>query len=379
MNKTSHWLLFLVALPLSPGYSQVPDTSTLTVIFAGDIMGHDEQIAGAWDEETQSYNYEPTFRYVRPFIEQADIAVGNLEVTLAGAPYTGYPQFSSPDELARASSAAGFDVMIQANNHALDRGKKGYERTLSVLDTIGLIHTGTFRDADDRNRNYPLILEKNNIRIALLNYTYGTNGLVIPPPFIINRIDTLQISMDLQKAGLALPDFVIVTIHWGEEYQRVENPHQQRIASFLFRHGADAVIGSHPHVIQPVRKYFPDPPDSSKYNVVVYSLGNFVSNQRAQYKDGGILFYMKLNKTRSGTVLTQYSYLPCWVWRAELSGKYTFHILPADLYNRSENFFNMPETDRYRIDRFYEETKEHLKGIPENAFFQQRRLEEDGD
>jgi hypothetical protein len=185
--------------------------------------------------------------------------------------------------------------------------------------------------------------------------------------------------MDLQKAGLALPDFVIVTIHWGEEYQRVENPHQQRIASFLFRHGADAVIGSHPHVIQPVRKYFPDPPDSSKYNVVVYSLGNFVSNQRAQYKDGGILFYMKLNKTRSGTVLTQYSYLPCWVWRAELSGKYTFHILPADLYYRSENFFNMPETDRYRIDRFYEETKEHLKGIPENAFFQQRRLEEDGD
>ena len=354
---------------LATGYSQVPDTSSLTLVFAGDIMGHDEQISGAWEEETKSYNYEPVFRYVRPFIEQADIAIGNLEVTLAGAPYSGYPQFSSPDELARASSEAGFDVMIQANNHALDRGKKGYERTLSTLDTVGLIHTGTFRDSDDQDRNYPLILEKNDIRIALLNYTYGTNGIVIPPPFIINRIDTHQISIDLQKARLAMPDFVIVTIHWGDEYQRIENAQQRELASFLFRQGTDAIIGSHPHVVQPVRKVYSDPSDSSKYNVAVYSLGNFVSNQRAQYKDGGIMFFMKLRKTKSGTVLAEYNYLPCWVWRAELSNQYTFHILPVDLFNRNVDLFNMPDTDRSRLNRFYEDTKEHLKGIPESIFF----------
>jgi poly-gamma-glutamate capsule biosynthesis protein CapA/YwtB (metallophosphatase superfamily) len=369
MVKTYCFLPVLLIFLQATGYSQVPDTSFITLVFAGDIMGHDEQIAGAWDEESQAYNYEPTFRYVRPFIEQADIAIGNLEVTLAGPPYSGYPQFSSPDELAKASSAAGFDVMIQANNHALDRGKKGFERTLSTLDTVSLIHTGAFRDADDRDRNYPLILEKNNIRIALLNYTYGTNGIVIPPPFIINRIDTLQIRKDLQKASLAMPDFVIVTVHWGDEYQRVENMQQRELASFLFRQGTDAIIGSHPHVVQPVRKYYSDPPDSSKYNMVVYSLGNFVSNQRAQYKDGGIVFFMKLSKTASGTVLAEYSYLPCWVWRAEQSGKYAFHILPVDLYNRNVSLFNMPDTDRSRINRFYEDTKEHLKGIPENDFF----------
>lgn len=375
MLRTFCCLPVLLKLLLMPGYAQVPDTSALTLVFAGDIMGHDEQISGAWDEETQAYNYEPIFRYVRPFIEQADIAIGNLEVTLAGAPYSGYPEFSSPDELAKASAAAGFDVMIQANNHALDRGKKGYERTLSTLDTISLIHTGTFRDADDRDRNYPLILEKNDIRIALLNYTYGTNGLVIPPPFIINRIDTHQIHLDLQKARLAMPDFVIVTIHWGDEYQRVENVQQRELASFLFRHGTDAIIGSHPHVVQPVRRFYADASDSSKFNVVVYSLGNYISNQRAQYKDGGIMFFMKLSKTRSGTVLAEYSYLPCWVWRTELSGKYAFHILPVDLYNRNASLISMPDTDRSKINRFYEDTKEQLKGIPESVFYNDFKLD----
>jgi poly-gamma-glutamate capsule biosynthesis protein CapA/YwtB (metallophosphatase superfamily) len=356
--------------------SQQRDTSALTLVFAGDIMGHDEQITGAWDEAAKFYDYEPTFRYIRPFIEEADIAIGNLEVTLAGPVYSGYPQFSSPDELAEAASAAGFDVMIQANNHALDRGVKGFNRTLGVLDTLNLIHTGTFRNPGERAVNYPLILEKNNIRIALLNYTYGTNGLVIPSPCIINRIDTVVIKTDLQKVRVANPDFVIVTIHWGEEYQRTENRQQQQLAAFLFRNGTDAVIGSHPHVIQPVRKYYPDPIDSSLFNLVVYSLGNFVSNQRAQYKDGGIVFRMKLIKTADGTVLSDYNYLPYWVYRVDLSGKSTFHVLPVDLYFQNEANFNMMEHDRYKIQRFYEDTREHLKNIPESGFFNDRTLEE---
>jgi len=355
---------------------QHPDTSILSLVFAGDIMGHDEQIRGAWKDATKSYDYEPTFRYIRPFIEEADIAIGNLEVTLAGPSYTGYPQFSSPDDLAEAASAAGFDVMIQSNNHALDRGVKGFNRTLNILDTLDFIHTGTFRNPDERVINYPLILEKNNIRIALLNYTYGTNGLIIPPPCIINRIDTVMIKADLQKARLACPDFVIVTMHWGEEYQRTENRQQQQLAAFLFRHGADAIIGSHPHVIQPVRKYYPDPLDSSKYNIVVYSLGNFVSNQRAQYKDGGILFRIQLLKSPGGTVVSDYNYLPYWVYRVDVTGLSTFYVLPVDLYFRNEDRFRLMEHDRYKISRFYEDTREHLKGTPESGFFSEWQWEE---
>ena len=194
-----HYLAIILFLVYDlAGFSQ-SDTSRLKLVFAGDIMGHDEQITGAWNAILNNYEYEPTFRYVKPYIEQADIAVANLEVTLAGPPYKGYPQFSSPDALAIAARDAGFDVFIQANNHALDRGRKGFNRTMRILDSLNIFHTGTFADSLRRVINYPLILEKNGIRIALLNYTYGTNGIVIPRPSIINRIDTSKIRVGSGK------------------------------------------------------------------------------------------------------------------------------------------------------------------------------------
>jgi poly-gamma-glutamate synthesis protein (capsule biosynthesis protein) len=349
------------------GFAQQEDTSKLTLVFAGDIMGHDEQIKGAWDTTINSYNYECTFRYIRPYIEKADIAVANLEVTLAGEPYNGYPQFSSPDELAIAARDAGFDVFIQANNHALDRGKTGFKRTLIVLDSLNIIHTGTFTDSLSRLLNYPLILEKNRIRIALLNYTYGTNGLQIPKPCIINRIDTGQIKKDLKHAATANPDFTIVTIHWGEEYERMENQQQQKIAAFLLKNGADAVIGSHPHVVQPIRRFFNA--DSSGYKIVVYSLGNFVSNQRAQYKDGGILFEIQLSKTTGKMEISHFSYLPSWVYREDLPQKSMFYVIPVTWYENNPGLLELKDYDRYKLSRFAQDTREHLPDVPESTFF----------
>ncbi len=348
------------------------DTSRLSLVFAGDIMGHDEQITGAWDDSMDVYNYEPTFRYVRSFIEQADIAIGNLEVTLAGKPYKGYPQFSSPDALAVAARDAGFDVFIQANNHALDRGQAGFRRTLLMLDSLEIIHTGTFSDSSKRQLQYPLILEKKGIRIALLNYTYGTNGINIPSPFIINRIDTFQIRQDLNKTCLANPDFVIVTIHWGEEYQRFENRTQQNLAGFMLKHGADAIIGSHPHVIQPVKSY--PGTDSSLNHIVVYSLGNFVSNQRAQFKDGGILVELKLIKTIDRTRVEDFSYLPTWVHRVDYPGKSTFQVIPVSFYENNTALIRLSDHDRYKISLFAKDTREHLKNIKENDFFKVNHL-----
>jgi poly-gamma-glutamate capsule biosynthesis protein CapA/YwtB (metallophosphatase superfamily) len=344
--------------------SQQPDTSRLSLLFAGDIMGHDEQIAGAWDSSTKTYNYEPVFRFIKPIIVRSDIAIANLEVTLAGPPYKGYPQFSSPNALAIAAKDAGFDVFIQANNHALDRGPEGFCRTISVLDSLELMHTGTFADSIDRRMHYPLILEKNNIRIALLNYTYGTNGLEIPKPFIINRIDTVLILQDLEKARLAGIDFVIVTIHWGEEYERTENNQQKKLASFILSHGAGAIIGSHPHVVQPVELFHSR--DSVLTGVVVYSLGNFVSNQRAQYKDGGIVFKMNLIKTTSGTKIGNFSYLPSWVYREDTLGRSVFYVIPVSLYEKNNHLFRLKDFDQYKIARFAQDTREHLKNIPEN-------------
>jgi poly-gamma-glutamate capsule biosynthesis protein CapA/YwtB (metallophosphatase superfamily) len=339
------------------------DTSRVSLLFAGDIMGHNEQITGARDSTHGTYNYEPTFRFVKPVIEKADIAIANLEVTLAGPPFSGYPQFSSPDALAAAARDAGFDVLIQANNHALDRGAAGFKRTLHVLDSLQITHTGTFNDSTDRRLHYPLMLEKNNIRIALLNYTYGTNGLEIPPPYIINRIDSGIINQDLIRARQASPDFVIVTIHWGVEYERVANDQQKKLASFILSHGADAIIGSHPHVIQPVELIYRA--DSSVNQLVVYSLGNYVSNQRAQYKDGGIMFNLDLVKTAAGTRIGHYSYIPSWVYRKDLTGRSIFYILPVSLYEQDSSVIELKDYDQYKLSRFASDTREHLGNIPE--------------
>jgi poly-gamma-glutamate capsule biosynthesis protein CapA/YwtB (metallophosphatase superfamily) len=343
------------------------ETCHLKLVFAGDLMGHDEQISGAWNDSLKAYCYEPVFSYVKPFIEQADIAIANLEVTLAGPPYTGYPQFSSPDALAIAARNAGFDLFIQSNNHALDRGKKGFNRTLKILDSLNIIHTGTFYDSANRKVNYPLIIDKNGIRLAILNYTYGTNGITISLPSIINRIDTSVIRKDLIKAQSANPDFIIMTLHWGEEYQRFENREQQRLAAFMLKNGADVIIGSHPHVIQPV-KYYPTP-DSTMSKIVVYSLGNFVSNQRAQYKDGGIMFELNLVKTDGNTHVADFSYMPAWVYRKDKPGKSLFYIVPVSYYEQNPGLFNFNEYNRYKISLFSTDTREHLKNVKENSFF----------
>jgi poly-gamma-glutamate capsule biosynthesis protein CapA/YwtB (metallophosphatase superfamily) len=357
--------IIIILFVLAPGraIAQSNDTSRVSLLFAGDIMGHDEQITSALNADSGTYNYEPTFRYIKPVIEKADIAIANLEVTLAGPPYRGYPQFSSPDALAGAAINAGFDVFIQANNHALDRGQSGFKRTLHVLDSLNILHTGTFLDSTDRNLRYPLMLEKNNLRIALLNYTYGTNGLEIPAPYIINRIDTVLISRDLMRARRANPDYIIVTLHWGEEYERFANQQQKKLASFILRHGANVIIGSHPHVIQPVELIYGA--DSTVTSLVVYSLGNFVSNQRAQYKDGGIIFTLNLVKTASETRIEKYSYMPSWVYREDFTGHSVFYILPVSLYEQNPGVIDLKDYDQFKLSRFAEDTREHLKNIPE--------------
>lgn len=359
-------VIFACLDPVS--FAQKKDTSQLTLLFAGDIMGHEEQIAGAWSSSAKKYNYEPTFRYVKPLAEEADIAIANLEVTLAGEPYRGYPQFSSPDALATAARDAGFDVFLQANNHALDRGKAGFVRTLTILDSLQIIHTGTFLNPVNRHKDHPLILERNGIRIALLNYTYSTNGISIPKPYIINRIDTALIRRDLKKARLANPHYIFVALHWGEEYQRNESVHQKNWANFILKNGADAIIGSHPHVVQPISFYAGK--DSGEKKIIVYSQGNFVSNQRAQYKDGGILIELKLQKTDDQVFPIEIAYIPTWVYRSDSAQTYQFTILPVSLYEKNSAFFHLSDHDKYKLAQFASDTRQHLKNVRERLVCQ---------
>ncbi len=326
MVKYFFGLLFIT----STVFSQ--DTTRLSIIFVGDIMQHDSQIAAAYDTLTKGYDYASCFQYVKPYLDSADVAIGNLEVTLAGLPYKGYPQFSAPDELVKTLRDVGFDVLVTANNHCVDRGRNGLERTIMMLDSVGISHTGTFVDTVNRLNDYPLIIQKNNFILSILNYTYGTNGMPVVKPNMVNLIDTAAIRMDLLKANESDPDAIIVFMHWGAEYQSLPSKFQKEITDFCFLHGAKLVIGSHPHVLQPMewRK------ETDQF--VAYSLGNFVSGQRKRYTDGGVMLNIDLEKitqsdSSSATHITNSGYQLEWVYRTSGKNK-KYVMLPASEFER---------------------------------------------
>ena len=311
------------------------DTTRLSLLFVGDIMQHDSNIAGAFNSVTGKYDYSTCFEYVAPIIKSADLAIGNLELTLAGKPFKGYPQFSAPDELAIELKRIGFDVLVTANNHSVDRGRKGIERTIKKLDSIQLIHTGTFKDTVDRKLNYPLVIEKNGFRLSLLNYTYGTNGIPIPRPGMVNVIDTVQIKKDIARAKQQNTDAIIVFMHWGDEYQSLPNKEQKRLTNLCFREGVKLVIGSHPHVLQPMewRK------QSDQF--VAYSLGNFISGQRPRYRDGGAMVWLDLQKVTkdsiSVTSISNASYELEWVKKSN-AVKPEFVMMPFRYFENDSTF-----------------------------------------
>lgn len=331
--------LFFVfaAFSFITGWTQ--DTTRLSVLFTGDIMQHDSQIAAAYIPEAKSYNYASCFNYVNPVLQSADLTIGNLEVTLGGTPYKGYPQFSAPDELATQLKISGFDVLVTANNHCVDRGRKGLERTIAVLDTLGLLHTGTFVDSLKRKSNYPLVIEKNGVLLSLLNYTYGTNGIPVVFPNVVNLIDTLQMKKDLASAREQKTDVIIVFMHWGNEYQSLPNSFQKKIASLCFREGAKVVIGAHPHVLQPMEW-------RKEHNqLIAYSLGNFVSGQRPRYRDGGAMLWVDFEKITndsvSTTTISDAKYELQWIHKTSGS-RSEFFILPVKQFEADTIVVNTP-------------------------------------
>lgn len=314
-------IFILAGLPVINTIAQ--DTTRLTLLFTGDIMQHDSQIRDAWDATAARYDYTSSFQYIKPYLSSPDLTIGNLELTLAGPPYKGYPQFSAPDELAVTLKDVGFDVLVTANNHSLDRRKKGLERTIRMLDSLGIRHTGTFVDTTNRMNDYPLILEEKGIRLALLNYTYGTNGIPVTKPNIINLIDTAVIRKDLEKAIADSAEVRIVLMHWGLEYEQQPSREQKILAKFCFDHGATLVIGSHPHVIQPMEW------NKESDQVLVYSLGNFVSGQRPRYRDGGAMIQVELQKAGNVVSVVNAEYMLQWVYRTA-DARQKYYILPVD-------------------------------------------------
>lgn len=351
---------FLFAQEAEP-VDTVPEvvTTRLSLVFAGDLMQHMPQINAA-RTKGGDYDYTECFEHIRPQIEYADIAVANFETTLAGAPYSGYPTFCAPDAFLRDVKAAGFDVLLTANNHTCDRGQRGIERTIAMMDSLQIPHLGSYVSEAARQQQYPYVFEREGIRLAFLNYTYGTNGIPVPKGNVVNRIDREQIARDIAAAKAKHPDVIIAFMHWGEEYHPLPVDSQRELADWLFAQGVDHVIGGHPHVVEPMEIRT----DSlGQKHVLAYSLGNFVSNQSRQGTVGGMLVHMTLEKD-STTRLSACDYSLYFVTRPGSSGHKQHRIYDA---NTPDSVLN--KSERNLRDNFLSATRalfqKHNKNVSE--------------
>lgn len=284
---------------------------SLLFVATGDAMMHMPQLKMATDPSTGAIRFDSCFTLIRPLVKTAHLALVNFETTLAGEPYSGFPRFSAPIEYADAIKNTGFNIFVFANNHACDKGKAGIDGNINYAESNGLYYAGIYKNIEERNKKYPLIIPFRQWKIALLNYTYGTNKINPPAGYVVNYIDTIQILKDIQKAKQANPAIIICAIHWGEEYQIQPNDFQKKIAAFLFKHGVKIIIGSHPHVIQPVEFFIP--PGTMEKHLVAWSMGNFISNQKSIYTDGAMLLFAKIYFYKDNTAkIGKVQVLPLW-------------------------------------------------------------------
>ena len=298
----------------------------VNLLFAGDIMQHETQLNMA-KQSNGEYSFSYCFRHIKETIKSADISIANLETTIGESGYSGYPSFCAPDSFLYAVKEAGFKVLLFANNHCMDKGKRGALHTLALLDSLQIAHCGVYRNEKERRERYPLIIEKRGVRVAILNYTYSTNGREIPKPMVVNLIDKEIIARDIQAAKEKKPDAIIACMHWGDEYVSLPSQQIKELSNWLIEQGVNHIIGNHPHVVQPLE--IRESKTMPEKNVVAYSTGNLVSNMSLRRTDGGIMIAMKLLKIMNYTRPTNVRYLLTWIAPKEKDGKRDFTIYPA--------------------------------------------------
>ncbi|HPW78253.1 MAG: Capsule biosynthesis protein CapA [Bacteroidetes bacterium ADurb.Bin037] len=311
-------ILFLSLMVFTPLWLYSQQECRVRLCFAGDLMQHGKQIRSARQQDG-SYLYDTCFVFVKEHLKEADLTGMNIETTFSGPPYSGYPSFSSPNELAVAIQKSGVNLFLTANNHILDKGARGAIRTVALYDSLGILHCGTI--------NPWIIVKRNGIRIAVLNYTYSSNHHIPADEFPVNRTDTLIIRRHIREVREKGVDCIICCMHWGTEYQLQPSGMQRSLADWLYNAGITAVIGSHPHVPQSieVRKG-----QNGKIEfMTAYSLGNFISNQPEPFSRMGLLLSFDIVLTETGPCIESPWYEWIWTWQAVDQGKLLYHVLPV--------------------------------------------------
>ena len=359
------------------------EVSTATILSTGDVLMHMPVIGSGSGPD--GYNFDSIFRFVTDEISAADLAVANLETTLAGTDngynYSGFPNFNCPDAIVDALKNAGFDMLLTANNHSYDTTLVGFKRTLEVVREAGLETLGTYLSADEQKWT---IQDVNGIKIVLLCYTYatgvGSNGspqlngnAPISEPglcnyFTYNNLPAFysEVETYLQEMKDAGAEATMLYIHWGVEYQLSANQDQANMAQQLCDLGVDVIVGGHPHVVQPV-DLIESTVDPNHKTAILYSMGNAVSNQRAgnistintPHTEDGVFFKVTFSKYSDGTVyLDRVEVVPTWVNLNTNNGSRQYNIVALNDSTRDQwkETYNMTENEFNAAQRSYDRT-----------------------
>lgn len=358
----------------------IPETYA-TVLSTGDIMVHSTQLDGA-KTSSGDYDFSAFFKETAPYFAAADLSVANLEVTFGGTEsgvFSGYPVFNTPDSLADAIKASGLNLLITSNNHSYDTGLFGLKRTAQILKQKGIEFTGTRESETDPAY---LIKEINGIKIGIADFTYETsgqtpgrkylNGAIIAEEannlinsFSYDDLDAFYAQaanmITEMKSGGA--DYILFYMHWGNEYQTSPNTWQKTIAQQLSNLGVNMIIGSHPHVVQPVELIYSE--DGESTTVCLYSTGNYVSNQRQELMDScpsghtedGVLFSFTLKKDADGTVLSDLDLIPTWVNKYRGGSGYQYTVYPLESADSGSSKYALDSAAAAKAAKSYERTK----------------------
>lgn len=372
MNKQFFNIISLVLLLCSSfvfsqqlPMSNVSGDSSVTVTFSvvGDVMCHSTQFNYAIREDS-TYDFKPVYREIKKYFDNSDVVIGNLETVVAGSDieYSGYPIFNTPEDFLKGLKYAGFDIMVTGNNHSYDHQKKGVISTIDYIRKNGMQNTGTYKSKEARDS--VKLFKQSGLKFALLSYTYGVNLYRISSKngFLVNRIDPDLIKHDIDKAKSKGADLVIVYFHFGREYARTENSYQRNIVDKTIEYGADIILGAHPHTLQPVELY-----KTVNANIdtgfVAFSLGNFISNQRWRYSDGGTVLNFSVTKdSKTNTIkLDAVRYLPIWVFKGVTNWGLEYLILPSDIAVNNSYPSYFTEEDKELMLQCYNDTKELME------------------
>lgn len=295
-----------------------PDvTFTLTAI--GDIMCHNTQYWDAYQKETDTYDFSYVFENVKDYIAAGDISIANIETSFAGKDrgYSNYPVFNSPDELARDVKATGLDIITTAGNHCLDMGYSGLSRTIDVLKNNGIEQLGTYKSQEERDTIF--IKDVKGVKIAFIDYTYGTNGIPVPSgkEYCVNLIDKDLIKKDIEAAKKQNVDMIVACMHWGDEYKTKANREQEDLADFLFKNGVNVIIGNHPHVLEQMEKRTVTLEDGTTQDgFVIFACGNFICDQNAENTRNSIILNLNITRHSDGKVtVDKANYIPIYMYK----------------------------------------------------------------